>query len=73
MSTAFGTIEGLAEVDATLASQSIWVNHGWAEQNVNRILDPMPDRLTAQPFFTGVSVRLERLNARDVGPPVAAA
>jgi anaerobic selenocysteine-containing dehydrogenase len=59
--TDFGSIEGRVRVDATLAPQSVWVNHGWLAQNVNRLTDPVPDPLTGQPFFTGVRARVERL------------
>jgi anaerobic selenocysteine-containing dehydrogenase len=63
ISTAFGAIEGAAEVDATLADGSVWINHGWLDQNVNQLTDPMPDLLTLQPNFTGIQVQLERVDA----------
>jgi len=47
-----------------LAPESIWINHGWREQNVSRLISPAVDRLTGQPVFTGVPVRLERVSGR---------
>jgi anaerobic selenocysteine-containing dehydrogenase len=61
VSTAFGSFEGQARVDPSLAPESIWVNHGWLDQNVNQLTDPTPDPITGQPFFTGIPVRLEPL------------
>jgi anaerobic selenocysteine-containing dehydrogenase len=61
VSTAFGAVEGPARIDATLACQSVWISHGWLDQNVNRLTDPMPDLLTGQPHFSGVPVQLERV------------
>ena len=61
VSTSVGAVEGRAEVDDGLTSQTIWMNHGWLEQNVNAITDPTIDRLTGQPVFTGFSVRIERV------------
>jgi anaerobic selenocysteine-containing dehydrogenase len=61
VSTASGAVEGRAFVDATLAPEAIWISHGWLEQNVNRLTDPAADRLTGQPAFTGLPVRIERL------------
>ncbi|SEO57621.1 molybdopterin-containing oxidoreductase family protein [Trujillonella endophytica] len=64
VSTASGAVEGLVEVDAALGDAAVYINHGWLEQNVNRIIDRMPDRLTLQPVFTGISVQLERVDAQ---------
>lgn len=63
VSTASGVVEGRVEVDGTLGDASVWINHGWMEQNVNRIIDRMPDAFTLQPVFTGIPVRLERVDA----------
>ncbi|WP_345426911.1 molybdopterin-containing oxidoreductase family protein [Pseudonocardia xishanensis] len=63
VSTASGAVEGRVEVDATLGDASVWINHGWLEQNVNRIIDRMPDVLTLQPVFTGIPVRLEHIGS----------
>jgi anaerobic selenocysteine-containing dehydrogenase len=63
VSTPSGAVEGLARVDETLAAGSIWISHGWPEQNVNRLTDRAADRLTGQPVFTGVPVRIERIEA----------
>jgi anaerobic selenocysteine-containing dehydrogenase len=63
VSTAYGAIEGRAEVDDTLAPQTIWVTHGWLKQNVNQLTDPTIDRLTGQPVFTGFPVQLEHADA----------
>jgi anaerobic selenocysteine-containing dehydrogenase len=62
VSTSFGAIEGRVHVDGTMAPGSIWISHGWLEQNVNRLTDPAADRLTGQPAFTGLPVRIERID-----------
>ena len=63
VSTSRGAVEGRAHVDDALSGQSIWINHGWLEQNVNHLTDPTVERLTGQPMMSGYLVQLERVEA----------
>lgn len=59
--TARGEVAGAVLVDPSMARETVWIAHGWHEQNVNRLTDPAPDPLTGQPSVTGVPVEVERL------------
>ncbi len=61
VSTRFGTVDAIATVDPTLAPRTVWVSHGWLQQNVHRLVDPDPDLMTAQPTFTRFPIALERV------------
>ncbi len=70
VSTSFGSVEGWAEINPSLTAQTVWINHGWLEQNVNNLIDPTPDPLTAQPIMTSVPVEVERLAGPDSSEPL---
>jgi anaerobic selenocysteine-containing dehydrogenase len=63
VSTPSGSLDGEAKVDDEMRAGSVWINHGWVGQNVNRITDPEADRLSGQPVFTGIPLELERLDS----------
>jgi anaerobic selenocysteine-containing dehydrogenase len=65
--TEFGAVEGSAEIDPHLASESVWISHGRTEQNVNMLTDPAVDPLIGQPVVTGIPVELESI-AKTGGP-----
>jgi anaerobic selenocysteine-containing dehydrogenase len=61
VSTAFGAVEGRALIDSSLGTQSVCLNHGWLDLNVNNLTDPSADRLTGQPILGAFPVELERV------------
>jgi anaerobic selenocysteine-containing dehydrogenase len=59
LATAFGELTGPARVDPELPAGAVWMNHGWTRRNVNRLIGSREiDRLTTQPYFSAIPVRL---------------
>ncbi|MCF6387435.1 molybdopterin-dependent oxidoreductase [Mycobacterium sp. MBM] len=61
VSTVRGEVVGEVLVDASMASGTVWIAHGWHSRNVNLLTDPHPDPLTGQPSVTAVPVNVERV------------
>lgn len=68
ISTDVGHVDGVVRIDADLHCGSVWLNHGWAGRNVNRLFDTQGiDPLTVQPYFSARPVRLQKLESTDSG------
>lgn len=60
VSTKHGALSGPARIDADLPPSAVWMNHGWTRRNVNRLIGAGEiDRLTTQPYFSAIDVRLD--------------
>lgn len=59
LSTDFGELAGPAKIDPELPTGGVWMNHGWSRRNVNRLIGSREiDRLTTQPYFSALAVRV---------------
>lgn len=68
VSTAAGSLDGPASVEAALGSGTVWIEHGHSGLNPNMLTDAADiDPLTGQPSMTALPVTVER-----VGPAPAA-
>lgn len=63
ISTQHGNLEGTARVDPDLHNGTVWMNHGWKDRNVNKLISASGiDMLTVQPYFSAIPVALEKIS-----------
>lgn len=59
-----GRITGTVRIDRSLSVRTVWVPHGWADQNVNMLIDAQHvDPIHGQPVQSGFAVTLERFRS----------